>query len=143
MRRPAALLDRLRSPARAEPVTWFAIFAMLVQMLLGGPAALSMTTGMAGAIAVGSPSLDPARALCSAAHADGTRPTDRGAPAKQHHEHDHCIICSGALGPVLLAAWIFVASEPIRAADAPLPSSGKPQPPPSLAYASRAPPLAA
>jgi hypothetical protein len=139
MRRGSAiLLNRLRSSARAEPIAWIVVLTVLMQTLLGAPMALRMAADASWAS-----SLDPELALCAATHDSGTpdEPAKAPVPATHHHEHDHCTVCYGALGPLLLAAvWIIGTPEPLRVPAIPYPPSEKPEERPTLAYTSRAPP---
>jgi hypothetical protein len=128
MRRGVALLQRLRSPARAEPAAWVAALAILLQTVLAGPLALTMAIGDAAGETV--------VALC---HSEA--PADEAPAPASTHTHESCAICQGALAPVLLAAAILVGpSERIDGAEMPAPAPAVKPDRPVHAYQSQGPP---
>jgi hypothetical protein len=139
MPRRRSILDQMRSPARAEPAVWLVIIGLLIQTMLGVPAAERMA-----AQALAEDALDPVHALCLAAATDpddgAAQPASPSRPASHHHVD--CALCNGGLGAVLAAGPMVAAPVGIDRA----PESVVPADPGALAdrvagYLSRAPPL--
>jgi hypothetical protein len=131
------LLAKLRSPTRAAPLAWLAVFAVVLQLAAGAPLAARMMLDAAWG-----GTLDPDTALC-AAHQDGDQNgSPRPAPGNGHHDHQHCALCQASAAPLLLAATVLLhAPAPARSAPVIPHPSAAPEERPALAYASRAPPL--
>jgi hypothetical protein len=132
MRRRFSILERLRSPARAEPAAWLVAAAILLQTVLGGPMALRM----AASLDAGAPA-GLTDAIC-ADHANGDAPGD---PPASHAGHDSCVVCQGALTPLLLTVAAALRA-PLPAASPVLRAPSHRQTPqlPAHAYQSRGPP---
>lgn len=98
MRRRFGTVLGLRHRAKAEALTWLAAAAMVAQLWLAGPLAMRM------AAETPLPAWQMGE-LCSG-HA-GQRGADPVAPGRGV-DHDRCLICQGAFGPLLLATISLV-----------------------------------
>jgi len=137
MRRRVAILERLRSPARIAPAAWTVALAILLQTALGGPLAVRM------ALAAEAPN---GATLCleHRHHDEGAAAEENPAPAPASvHHHETCLLCHGALAPLLLTAVAppavpagFDAAPPAIVAAATKPDHS------AHAYLSRGPPAA-
>jgi hypothetical protein len=111
VRRRSTIFAKLRSPARAEPLAWLAIFAVLVQMVLGAPLASRMmiesawnNAGHAG------------EALCTGHEGADEGDASHQVPARGHHDHEHCALCQASAAPLQLAPAALVAAALVVAA---------------------------
>jgi hypothetical protein len=115
VRHRATIFARLRSPARAEPLAWVAIFAVLVQMVLGAPLASRMMIDAAWHEAG-----DAGKALCIAHEGTDEGNASHQIPARGHHDHEHCVLCQASAAPLhLVPAALVVAALVVVALDPP------------------------
>jgi hypothetical protein len=139
MPRRRSILDKMRSPARAEPAAWLVIIGLLIQAILGVPAAQRMA-----AQALAEDALDPVHALCLAAATDSDGSAGQPASPSRPASHDHvdCALCNGGLGAMLAAGSTLTATLSVDSAPEPaLPTGPVAEADHPAAYSSRAPPL--
>jgi hypothetical protein len=136
VRRREFVLPALRNPARAEPLAWSLVVALLLQLWVGVPLALQMSAALQAEAGW-------AEAHCGGGEEGQPHPSAPGDPA-QHRGHDHCLICKTAAAPVLLAAAVLASfiERDVVALNGAAPSAPDAQTAP-LAYRSRAPPFIA
>ncbi|MBX6367202.1 MAG: DUF2946 family protein [Rhodospirillales bacterium] len=116
MRRRSTVLARLRLSARSKLAAWVAIFALLVQTLIGAPLAARMAIDAAW--------IDILRldgAICSAReHGDASADGDTSpGPSHGTHDHQHCVLCQAGAAPLLLASTALFEPAPATEAVAP------------------------
>jgi hypothetical protein len=99
----SVIFAKLRSPARAEPLAWAAILALLVQMMVGAPLASRMMIDAAWGAA-----FDPAAALCTSHEDAGNDGGSHQLPPQSHHDHQHCVLCQVGAAPLIVAAAVLL-----------------------------------